>query len=113
MQQGEPQEQSTRDRYNDKSGIDQASAAQMNASTDQVERAVENVRPWHQYHAGAHHDEPQRRAQLRAYRQSADETCKQRGAERLNEDVRAHSGYGSAEQAARAGAQEDQKRGKL
>ena len=86
----------------------QASATQVDSPGDQVERAVENMRPRNQHHAGAHHDEPQRGAQLIVHREPADQTGKQRGAERLKEDVRAHPGDGAAEESAGAGAQEDQ-----
>ena len=83
----------------------------MNAPIDQIERAVENVRPRNQDHAGTHDDQPQRRAQVIPRRETPDEAGQQSSAKRLDEDIRAHSTDRAAKQAARTCAGEDQRRG--
>ncbi len=71
-----------RDRDNDERRIDQAGGAKVNPAVDQIERAVEEMRPRHQDHARTDRDQAQRGAESmrpRARRPSR----RERRAERL------------------------------
>ena len=105
------QQQSGRDRDDDEAGIDQPGGAEMDAAGDKVQRAIEEVRSRHQDHAWADRDEAQRRAQIVAHRQRADQAGEQRRAEWLQENVRAELGERAAQNGAGAGAHEYQHRG--
>jgi len=57
-EQRQAEQQSRRDRHDDEPCIGQARGAEMDAAIDEVERAIEDVRPGHQHHAWADRDQP-------------------------------------------------------
>src|SRR5215831_1728656 len=81
----------------------------MDAAIDEVERAIEHVRPWHQDHAWADRNQAQGRAELVANRQRADQTSDKRRAEWLEEYVCAIAGYGATQNSAGSGTPKDQR----
>ena len=79
----------------------------MDTAADKVKRAVEEVRSRHQHHAWADRDQAQRRAQIVADRQRANEAGENRRAEWLDEVVGAPLRNRAAQNGADAGAHED------
>src|SRR5437762_13692831 len=101
-------QQSRRDRDDDKPRIYQPGGAKMDTAIDEVERAIEYVRPRHQDHARADRDQPQRRTELVANRQRAYHAGDKRRAEWLDEGVCAIARYGATQNGAGSGTHEDE-----
>jgi hypothetical protein len=80
----------------------------MDAAVDEIQRAIEDVRSRHQHHARTDRDEAQRRTQLIAHCQRADNSSQNRRAEWLDEDVRTPLCQGTAQKGAGTGAREYQ-----
>jgi hypothetical protein len=83
----------------------------MDAASQKVQSAVEEVRSGHQDHARADRDEAQGRAQVVADRQRADKSREDRRAEWLNEIVCGQLAKHAAQDGPRAGAHEYQRCG--
>src|SRR6516165_9338870 len=90
--------------------ITRAGGAEMDAAVDEVERAIEDVRPRHQHHARADRNKAQRGTQLVADRQGADDAGHERRAERLEEDVCARPRHAAPQNGAGRGTHEHQRR---
>ena len=90
----------------DEPGIDQAGGTQMHAALDEIQRAIQHRRSRHQNHARANRDKAQRRTQVVADRQSADNAGEQRRTEWLQEDVGAVLRQAAAKNSAGACADE-------
>ena len=109
-EQRQAEQQARRDRHDDEPCIGQARGAEMDAAIDEVERAIEDVRPRHQDHARADRDQPQRGTQLVANRQAADDAGDERRAERLEKDVCAHTRHAAPQNGTGSGTHEYQRR---
>src|SRR6516162_8887108 len=83
----------------------------MNASANQVEPAIEDVRPGYQNHAGADRNKTQRRAQLIMNGDRTNESGEKRRAEWLNEYVGTQSRNKSAQYRSDSRTYEDNCRG--
>src|SRR5262249_41065333 len=93
----------------DEPGITQPGGTEMDTAADQIKGPIEDVRPRHQNHAWADGDEAQRRTQIVADRQPADDTGENCCAEWLNKVVLTHLRERAPHDGARAGACEDKR----
>ena len=108
-EQRQAQQQAGRDRDHDEAGIKQTGGAEMDTAADEVKGPIEDVRPRHQNHAWADRDEAQRRTQIVADRQPADNTGEKCCAEWLYKVVSTHLSERAPHERARAGAREDKR----